>query len=175
MYGPLLSAHRHSCDSPSSYYVVLIFRVVREFHHQSFSGFLLSLSTWRDALGGTSAAFDMVDHQILLERLETSCGISSLPLLWIESYLSDHTQMIVSGKLSFWVSPRALCWVLFSSSYILLTFLLSFQSIRLLVISLLTTFRHMFMVLLLVNFFSPAKLDCSQMILTLGCPQIDSL
>src|SRR6218665_3433408 len=29
-----------------------------------------------------SAAFDMVDHQIILEHLETSCGISSLPLLW---------------------------------------------------------------------------------------------
>ena len=62
-----------------------------------------------------------------------------------------------------------------SSSYILLTFPLSFQNIRLLVISLLTTFRHMFMVLLLVNFFSPAKLNYSQMILTLGWPQIDSL
>src|SRR6218665_2700612 len=46
------------------------------------------------------------------------------------------------GFLSFWVSPRALCWVLFSSSYILLTFPLSFQNIRLLVISLLMTFRH---------------------------------
>src|SRR6218665_3659526 len=46
----------------------------------------------------SSAAFDMVDHQILLERLETSCGISSLPLLWIKSYLSDRTQMIVSGE-----------------------------------------------------------------------------
>src|SRR6218665_627690 len=33
------------------------------------------------ALFDVSAAFDMVDHQILLERLETSCGISSLPLL----------------------------------------------------------------------------------------------
>src|SRR6218665_2918108 len=40
----------------------------------------------------------MVDHQILLERLETSCGISSLPLLWIKSYLSHRTQMIVSGE-----------------------------------------------------------------------------
>src|SRR6218665_979836 len=38
-----------------------------------------------------AAAFDMVDHQILLERLETSCGISSLPLLWIKSCLSDRT------------------------------------------------------------------------------------
>src|SRR6218665_3015830 len=163
------------------------------------------------ALFDVSAAFDMVDHQILLEHLETSCGISSLPLLWIKSYLSDRTQMIVSGEsrtswfpiflgvpqssvlgpLLFilytadmalcWVlfilytADRALCWVLFSSSYILLTFPLSFQNIRLLVISLLTTFRHMFMVLLLVNFFSPAKLNYSQMILTLGCPQIDSL
>ena len=72
----------------------------------------------------------MVDHQILLERLETSCGISSLLLLWIKSYLSDRTQMIVSGLpgfLSCWVSPRALCWALFSSSCILLTFPLSFQ------------------------------------------------
>src|SRR6218665_3817622 len=50
------------------------------------------------ALFDVSAAFDMVDHQILLERLETSCGISSLPLLWIKSYLSDRTQMIVSGE-----------------------------------------------------------------------------
>src|SRR6218665_1441785 len=79
------------------------------------------------------------------------------------------------GSLSCWVSSRVLCWVLFSSSYILLTFPLSFQSIRLLVISLLTTFRHMFMVFLLVNFFSPAELNYFQMILTLGCPQIDSL
>src|SRR6218665_2572516 len=29
---------------------------------------------------------------------QTSCGISSLPLLWIKSYLSDRTQMIVSGE-----------------------------------------------------------------------------
>src|SRR6218665_208984 len=50
------------------------------------------------ALFDVSAAFDMVDHQILLERLKTSCGISSLPLLWIKSYLSDRTQMIVSGE-----------------------------------------------------------------------------
>src|SRR6218665_2952437 len=50
------------------------------------------------ALFDVSAAFDMVDHQIFLERLETSCGISSLPLLWIKSYLSDRTQITVSGE-----------------------------------------------------------------------------
>jgi len=46
-----------------------------------------------------SAAFDMVDQQILLERLETSCGIKGLPLLWLTSYLSDHTHTIISGDL----------------------------------------------------------------------------
>src|SRR6218665_869242 len=35
------------------------------------------------ALFDVSAAFDMVDHQI---RLETSCGISSLPLLWKKTF-----------------------------------------------------------------------------------------
>src|SRR6218665_2575700 len=50
------------------------------------------------ALFDVSAAFDIVDHQIFLEHLETSCGISSLPLLWIISYPSDRTQMIVSGE-----------------------------------------------------------------------------
>src|SRR6218665_2098936 len=54
----------------------------------------LSLLAWFEV----AAPFDMVDHQILLERLETSCGVSSLPLLWIKSYLSDRTQMIVSGE-----------------------------------------------------------------------------
>src|SRR6218665_3172285 len=78
-------------------------------------------------------------------------------------YLLSQVNPGLPGFLSFWVSPRALCWVLFSSSYILLTFPLSFQNIGLLVISLVTTFRHMFMVLLLVNFFSPAKLNYSQM------------
>src|SRR6218665_2261968 len=90
---------------------------------------------------------------------------SHLSLFFESNLTSDRTQMIVSGESrTSWVPiflgvPRALCWVIFSSSYILLTFPLSFQNIWLLVISLLTTFRHMFMVLLLVNFFSPAKLN----------------
>ena len=44
-----------------------------------------------------NVAFGMVDHQILLEHLETSCGIKGLPLLWLASYLSDHTHTIISG------------------------------------------------------------------------------
>src|SRR6218665_3972465 len=113
---------------------------------------------------------------VLRPRVESHLSLffgSNLTSLTVLKRLSQVNPGL-HGSLSCWVSPRVLCWVLFSSSYILLTFPLSFQSIRLLVISLLTTFRHMFMVFLLVNFFSPAKLNYFQMILTLGCPQIDS-
>ena len=49
------------------------------------------------ALYDVSAAFDMVDHDILLRRLETSCGIRGNPLLWLKSYLSGRTQMVICG------------------------------------------------------------------------------
>ena len=41
-----------------------------------------------------SAAFDMVDHQILLNRLSSSFGIRGLALSWLQSYLSDRLQQI---------------------------------------------------------------------------------
>lgn len=42
-----------------------------------------------------SAAFDTIDHEILLKRFERSCGIRSNALAWIKSYLSDRSQSIV--------------------------------------------------------------------------------
>ena len=48
-----------------------------------------------------SAAFDTVDHNILLRRLETSFGVTGDALKWFDSYLSGRTQrVIVDGKLS---------------------------------------------------------------------------
>ena len=41
-----------------------------------------------------SAAFDTVDHRILLDRLQFDFGISGSTLSWIESYLSNRTQRI---------------------------------------------------------------------------------
>ena len=41
-----------------------------------------------------SAAFDTVDHRILLHRLQFDFGISGSALNWIESYLSNRTQRI---------------------------------------------------------------------------------
>ena len=42
-----------------------------------------------------SAAFDTVDHGILLERLEKTHGIKNSALRWIKSYLTDRTQTVV--------------------------------------------------------------------------------
>ena len=47
-----------------------------------------------------SSAYDVVDHKILLRRLEISYGICGLPLQWITSYLSGRTQYVqFSGKI----------------------------------------------------------------------------
>lgn len=41
-----------------------------------------------------SAAFNSVDHSILLHRLETDIGITGRILSWFESYLTAHKQLV---------------------------------------------------------------------------------
>ena len=49
------------------------------------------------ALLDLSAAFDTIDHHILLDSLKNWFGIQGSALGWIESYLSNHTQQIKMG------------------------------------------------------------------------------
>ncbi len=41
-----------------------------------------------------NAAFDTVDHTVLISRLSIKCGIKGKALAWFESYLLDRTQCI---------------------------------------------------------------------------------
>ena len=52
-----------------------------------------------------SAAFDTIDHQILLSRLETVFGIHSTVLQWFRSYLLDRNQCVVVNNSASSSSP----------------------------------------------------------------------
>ena len=119
-------------------------------------------------------------HQILLERLEASCGIKGLVLLWITSYLSERTQplsRVTLGHPRFqpsWASLKALSLVLYNLFSIQLTFRLFSQSNWLLDISSPMMSRPMSMVLLLLNYNLPPKLMLFLMNFTSGCLPTDS-
>ena len=44
-----------------------------------------------------SAAFDTIDHKILIRRLESTFGIRGSALKWFESYLSNRIQSVIIG------------------------------------------------------------------------------
>lgn len=44
-----------------------------------------------------SAAFDVIDHDILFRRLEYSYGIAGSVLRWLQSYLGDRSQRVSIG------------------------------------------------------------------------------
>ena len=52
-----------------------------------------------------SAAFDTIDHQILLSRLETAFGLRSTALQWFRSYLLDKNKCVVVNNSASSSSP----------------------------------------------------------------------
>jgi len=45
-----------------------------------------------------SSAFDLVDHNILISRLEASTGFRGMVLKWFHSYLSNRSCLVCIGK-----------------------------------------------------------------------------
>ena len=64
-----------------------------------------------------SAAFDTIDHHILLHRLRHMYGVPGAALKWIESYLTDRGQRVCLNDeysprfVSSTGFPKAVCWV----------------------------------------------------------------
>jgi hypothetical protein len=80
-------------------------------HHSTETALLRVLSDLYSAIDGQrvallglldlSAAFECVDHEILLRRLQQSFGISGPALAWISSFLADRWQQVCHrGRLS---------------------------------------------------------------------------
>ena len=47
-----------------------------------------------------SAAFNTVDHEVLLNRLKFDCSVREIPLQWIRSYLTGRSQETTINDIS---------------------------------------------------------------------------
>ena len=92
---PFQSAYR-KCHSTET----ALLHVVNDLLQASDSGHVSILS-----LLDLSAAFDTIDHDILIKRLHTTFGCSGTVLDWFTSYLSFRTQSVLVGHAS---TPSAL-------------------------------------------------------------------
>ena len=100
-----------------------------------------------------SAAFDTIDHSILIERLSSWIGISGTALNWIKSYLSSRPFHVKIKNFqssvfsSFMVFLRGLFLVHFYSLFILLLLVLLSLNVVLIIIFMQMTLSFLFLLL----------------------------
>src|SRR6218665_3898235 len=82
---------------PASAHVTL-----RRQHYLSSCKVMIAADQGRVALLGLldiSAAFDTVEHDILLRRLETSFGLTGSVISWLSSFLRGRTRQVIFNNL----------------------------------------------------------------------------
>ena len=85
---PYQSAYRHGHSTETALLSLQSDILEMQDKHQGVFMVLLDLS----------AAFDTIDHSILLHRLQNNFGISGAVLNWLQSYLSDRSVRVsISG------------------------------------------------------------------------------
>ena len=98
-----------------------------------------------------SAAFDTIDHNILIDILKNDFGVVDSALQWFISYLANRKQQVVIDRLSppsLWVLlefPKAAAWVLFYFYFTCLAFLGLFLNICLVIMLLQMTHNCIFL------------------------------
>ena len=106
MFDPLQSAYRdkHSTET-------VLIKVQNDILSALDAGSSAILLMW-----GLSAAFDTIDHDILISRLCNVYGITGNALDWFRSYLTGKIQRVVienavSGRSGAWLwSPTGFCF-----------------------------------------------------------------
>ena len=66
-----------------------------------YNDLLMALDNQKEAvlvLLDLTAAFDTIDHDVLLDRLHKRYGIKGVALKWFSSYLKDRQQVITIDK-----------------------------------------------------------------------------
>jgi hypothetical protein len=87
-FNPLQSAYRKHHSTETALLKILddLYRIIDDRR----SAVLIGLDL--------SAAFDTIEHDILIERLKTVFGVSDTALQWVETYLRGREQYVVAGE-----------------------------------------------------------------------------
>ena len=94
-FSPLQSAYRKKHSTETALLKILddVYRIIDSKHAAVLIGLDLS------------AAFDTIDHSMLISRLQGTFGVTGMALEWIQSYLSHRTQFVKVGSEQSTASP----------------------------------------------------------------------